>query len=146
MADILSHRDIECIIMGHRVEGWATDDPPIEFPSIDLMNVETGRDGTVYGTDTAMLGGEVKLKLLPTSRTALWFLIRLQERNKGVKRIFAGIYSNIALNYSVSMRGGLLKMMTPIIVQGQTFEPTIHFEELIPDVEAATFSPAPRTS
>lgn len=143
MPTILSQRDIECLLLGHRIEGWSNEDPPIEFPEINFLDVQEGRDGSIYGTDTGILGGEVKFKLHPASRSALWFLVRLQERNRGVRRIFSGTYSNAALGYSCTFKGGLLKMMRPMIVQGQTFEPVIHFEQIIPDTEGAVFDPAP---
>ena len=130
---------IEVQIDGFSMSGWANEDPPVEFPPIDALEAIFGKDGTLYGNDTGMRGGDVTLKFLPTSAGAQWWLQRWSERLKGKRRVFHGIYTDSELNVSISLRGGLLKTCPAAIVPGQTFEVTVTFQELIPNMDGANF-------
>lgn len=143
MATHLSWRHIELILNGHRFQGWSDDDPPVEFPDIDLVNVVTGKDGAAYYSDTGMLGGEVTIKLLPTSESAKRCLRWLEERDSGARLEFEGTYGDSEIGFSAALRGGALRTCRPATVPDQNFEVVFHFEEIIPDYDAAQFSPAP---
>ena len=137
----LSHLKQVLILNGKRVSGLADEDPPIEFPQIQLLEDTWGKDGTLYTVATEILGGEVTIKLLPTSpdvkRFLRWFA-QIQNR----RRIrFEGSYGDSELNYSTLMQGGEMKECPPTIVPGQSFEAMFVFEKLIPQYDSARFDP-----
>lgn len=143
MPTILSHRHIELVINGHRFDGYADDDSPVEFPDMELVDTQRGKDGTLYGTDTAMIGGEVTVKLLPVSQSAIRVLRWFDEIQRGARLEFEGNYGDAELNYSAQMRGGFLKRCPAMIDPGKTFEVVFEFEQIIPDMDGARFAPAP---
>ena len=145
MTTTLSSRHINLILNGHRFTGYAEDDPPVEFPDMDLVETVTGRDGAMYANDTAMLGGDVTVKLLPTSESSKQVLRWLAQRQRGERLEFEGEYGDTALGYDVVLRGGVMKTCAPATVPGKTFEVVFAFEELIPNYDGARFAAAPQT-
>ena len=143
MTNTTNFRHIEMDINGHVVQNWADEDPPVEFEGIDMVDVVFGRDGAMYVNDKAMLGGEVKIMLLPTSPTALRCIRWFAERQNDRRLTFEATYQDTALNYGMRMVGGVLKQCDPIIVPGKTYEATFVFERFIPDVDGARFNPPP---
>ena len=143
MPEILSHRHIIFRLNGKRLQGFADEDPPVEFPEIDMLDAVFGKDGALYGNDTAILGGEVVAKFQPTSQACIDILRWFAQRQRGSRLAFAGSYADLELGYSLDLRGGLFKMTKPIIVPGETFQATWVFEELIPDVDGVSFDPVP---
>ena len=143
MPTTLSHRHIVLIINGHRYEGYASDDSPVEFGDNELVNTERGKDGTLYGTDTSEIGTVLTVKLLPVSRSAIRVLQWYTDIQRGQRLEFEGSYGDNELNYSCQMRGGFLTQCPSMIVPGKTFEHMFEFEEVIPDVDGARFAPAP---
>ena len=143
MPNELSHRQCELILNAHRFTGFSDDDPPVDFPAIDLTKIQYGQDGTLYATDTGRQGGEMMVKLAPSSpsaqRIARWF----RERQQGARRTFSGTYGDPGLGYSLTLEGGKLVSAPPIVVPGQTYEAKFSFERLIPQMDGAQFDPAP---
>lgn len=139
MPTILSHRHIKMTINGIRITGFADDDQPVSFPNIEMVDPKFGKDGSLYGTDTGMLGGEVTIKLLPAAPFVKQCLNWMAERHKLVRRTFYGTYGDNQLNFQISMLGGMLKSCTSASTPGQTFEIVFVFEELIPDYDNAKF-------
>ena len=146
MPNILSDRHVECIINDHRIEGWADESPPIDFPEIEMIEAMYGRDGTLYGAETGRQGGEVTLKLLPASRSAIRFMRWFAERQRGGRITFEGTYGDNELGYSMQMKGGLFRMLRPMIVSRQVVNVGLVFEQLIPNFDGVEFDPAPQAS
>lgn len=146
MPTILSSRHAELTINGHRFTGFSDDDPPVEFPDIELITTMRGRDGAMYASDTAIQGGEVTVKLLPTSQSAKQVLRWMTEILRGGRMLFQGSYADTELGYSVQLKGGMLKTAPPSVVPGKTYEATFEFEQLLPDYDGANFAPAPQVA
>lgn len=142
MASYLSQRHIRLIINSYVFESYGNDDP-VQFPDIDMMEVIQGRDGAISATDTAMLGGEVVVSLLPTSpsirRCMQWYN---EWRRTGAAEL-EGSYTNTIIGYSAQLKGGYMKRARPMVQPGVIYTVTFHFEELIPDFAGATFNSAP---
>ena len=138
MATTLSFRHVSLQINGHSFSGWADEDPPVDFESLDLLEATFGRSGDMYISDRGKRGGEVTVKLLPTSPSAVRCLQWLNESLKDADLDFNGIYADTKLNIGLTMKNGKFKMCDTTVVDGKTFECTWLFEELIPDVDGAT--------
>ena len=124
----------------------SADKPPVELPEIELYETEYGYDGQMYATATARQGGDVKVKLLPTSPTnARWLGIHAQIQ-KGIHVIFHGSYrydtliGGVQQSWGWTMRGGVMKMAMPGMVAGANGIWTFAFEQIIPDFTAANFN------
>ena len=146
MANILSHRSVSLILNGYRFEAFADDDPPVDFGDMDIYEITHGQDGGMYAHDTSMLGGEVIVKLLPTSNSAIkviqWFAMRQASAGAG-GIIFSGTYGDATRGYSIALQRGVLRRCHPIIVPNKTFECTFEFERFVPSVDGVRFEPAP---
>ena len=138
-----SHRHIACIIDGERQTGWAAEDEPVVFPEITITEVEVGKDGTLQVTDTGHLGGEVELKFASNSPSVGFWLKRFTDRQRGVRHIFEGSYSDPERGIACTMSGGVLMTEKPMKTPGQTFVVKLHFQEIIPDVDAAQWATLP---
>ena len=152
MATIIEHRNAVLVLGGEtltRVSGLSDDNPPIELPDIPLYETHFGNDGTMYAMGTSIQGGDVKVKLLPTSQTnARWLAVHALIQ-KGVHMIWHGTYhydtvvGGLQQSWGFTMRGGVLKSAPPGMVAGANGVWTFAFEQIIPDTLAANFSPAP---
>ena len=143
MAQIQDHRHIICLINGHRVQGWADEDVPVEFPKDELNNITRGRDGSLYGTDTGNVGGRVTFRVAPTSPSAHWFIKQWEKRVRGERIIYEGSYGDTEQGNSVSFAGGILVQAPPMIEPGQTYEAILEFEEIHSDIDGAQSSAPP---
>ena len=99
-----------------RVSGLSDDNPPIELPDIPLYETHFGHDGTMYAMGTSMQGGDVKVKLLPTSQTnARWLGVHAQIQ-KGVHIIWHGLYhydtvvGGLQQSWGFALRGGVTEV------------------------------------
>ena len=77
---ILSHAHIQCILNGHRVTGWAEDDPPYAFEFEDAAELVEGQDGGLYGVGMPRLGGTFRFMVQPASPTVQWAMQQEQHR------------------------------------------------------------------
>ena len=139
----LSHRHQTLIMNGERVTGLASDDPPVDLPQIALIEEDFGNDGTMYGMGTAMRGGDVVVKLQPSSPQVKSWMRKFAEIQAGARILWNGVYGDSSLGYSTLLRGGFLKQARPGITPGQTAEFTFVFEECIPQFDNARFAPIP---
>ena len=139
----LSWRHISLVIGGYEFSGFAGDDQPVVFPTIEMVDPQFGKDGVLYGVDTGMLGGEVSVKLQMASGGVKQCLQWLAQRHKGVRRSFDGNFGDTELGFSVQMKGGLLKSCMSAGTPGGTFEATWVFQEIIPDYDGAQFNSDP---
>ena len=138
-----SHRDIVFILDGHRVTGFAEDDPPVDFPAIELLTEKYGQDGQMYVMSTARRGGQFTVKLLPTSPTTkLWMRHHAEIQNGAIKN-YAGSYADPNLDYDTLIRGAKLKTAPSTVVPGVTAEFVFVAQELIPEFDNANFAAAP---
>ena len=144
MPKAVSQRRISLILNGHQFEGWSTSDAPVKFPGVDLLEIQRGRDGTMYASDTGNRGGEMQVMLHPTSisaqRCAKWW----GEHAKDADLNFSGIYNDPDLGISLSLRGGKMRNAPPIPVQGEDYQATWDFEEMVPNVDGGTPNEPPR--
>ena len=137
---VLSWRHITLKIGEHTFVSLASDDQPVTFPNMDLVDVVYGKSGEMYGNETGMLGGDVSVRVLPASRDARQLLTWLAQRHKGSRRTFSGMFGDSRLGFSVQMKGGLMKSCTAASVPGADFEAVFSFQEIIPDYDGAEFN------
>ena len=151
MTQILSHTHVDLILSGIRIEGYAEEDEPVEFPDgSDRVEIKTGADGASYGVSKAMFGGDVTIRLEPTSPSTQQFIQWGQEqkenmRNRRAFRIHSGSYTDTVQRRSSRLEGGMLKTWPDQATPDKTFEVVIHFDDIINQVDAAVFHP-PLTS
>lgn len=143
MPNYLTNRHSQLIMNGERVQGLSDDNPPIELPSISLVEAVFGNDGTMYARGTAIRGGEVTVHLLPTSTTAKDWLRRHAEIQNGARIIWNGIYTDPELGYDTELRGGYLMTAPTGSVPGANLDFVFVFEEVIPNYDNAVFEPTP---
>ena len=142
----LSHLKQVLILNGTRVSGLADASPPIDFPTIELLEDTWGKDGTLYTVATERLGGEVTIKLLPTSPDVKRFLRWFAQIQNGQRIRFEGSYGDPELNFSTLMQGGEMKSCPPTIIPGVDFEVMFVFEKLTPQYDSARFEPVAHAS
>lgn len=136
-------RHITFTVNGERVTGFANEDPPVEFPDIDLIERTRGPDGTAHDLSTGTKGGEVMVKLLPTSRF-VGVVLRWMARILNDEILdFEGSYADSRLGISSLLRGGKLIKCPPAVVPGETFECTFDFEEIVPQADRHQVDPPP---
>lgn len=138
-----SWRRVSFILNGHRFQGWSDDKPPIDFPKIELKETKRGADGVLYATDTGIRGGEVTVKLFPTSVSTQRVLKWRAEAQRDRALVFNGSFVNPDTNSSSRMKNGYLKSSDGESVPGKTFMATFEFEQIIPSADSGTFSPRP---
>ena len=146
MPTILSFEHIKLTLNGHTFQGWANEDPPVEFPDIEFLETDWGKDGTLYASNTAIRGGEVMVKLLPSSRSTKKVLNWVSERQRGKRLSFKGTFSDPELGFTVTLRGGLLTQAAAAAVPDKTYEATFTFEEILPNYNTAQFDPKPAST
>ena len=154
MAHILSWAHISMVLTSHRnegeqhtVDGFADEDRPIEFPSSDDMaDLTFGHDGALYGTAVPMYGGEVTIRLNPTSPSTQWFIDEREAWKQanltgGIDPIptYSGTYTDSSQNRTVRMEGGVMLRCPHINEPGVTFEVVIVFEQIVSSVGGAYF-------
>jgi len=134
-------------INGHTITGLASDDRPIEYPTGDeLVTIEVGQDGGVYGQEIPMFGGPVTYRLQPSSPSVQWFINERKARDEaninGTElTVYNGTETDPAVGESIALRGGRLLQAPHKSEPGQTYEAVIYYERIIPDVDAAKFNP-----
>ena len=146
--NIIDHRNAVLVIGGETlttVTGLSDDNPPVELPEIPLYETHVGYDGTMYAQGTGRQGGEVKIKLLPTSPTNVRWLNIHAQIQKGMHVIFRGTYNyqlhaidgngrELVQDYGFTLSGGVMKMGPPGIIAGMNGIWTFEFEKITPDV------------
>lgn len=145
-----SHAHLEVTINGHEVVGWAEDDPPYEFEEEDLVETKRGQDGGLYGLSMPHLGGDITLKLSPTSPTTQWAIQQKQEfktaeKDKAAQTVYEGTFNDPVAGVNMNLAGGVFVNCPSFPTAGQTFEVMFRFEEFTSEVDGGTFHP-PLTS
>ena len=145
MANILSTRELRVEINGVQLVGFSGDDPVIEFPDDDFLEVESGKDGASYATDTGMIGGEVTFKFLPTSPSVKTLLGWRHKWIAGERNNFTASVNDSKLGISVSMDLGYLIRCPVMPVPGMTsFDVTFYFEKIdLPNPGSIKFQGVP---
>ena len=148
--NLRSHAHIELILNGHRIVGWADDDPPYEFESEEAAEYKRGQDGGLYGRSMQSFGAKLTIKLDPSSPSTQWCIQQEQMRKNAEKsgdsiRVFAGTISDSAAGISMQLAGGGIVKFPPWSVANQSYEAEIEFEEVTSEVDGGVFHP-PLTS
>ena len=142
MSQILSNAHIECIFNGHRIEGLADEDRPFEFPSPeDMVDIQVGADGGVYGMSVVQFGGPFIVRLAPNSPSAAWAITKREawkqaQINGEAIETFSGTYADPVQGRQVTFEGGVMLRCPDMVEPGQTFEFAFYFERMIPNTEA----------
>ena len=139
----LSNRHAILTLNGRRITAFSDDEPPVELPEIELAKTTRGQDGSMYATGTAAKGGEVMVKLLPTSPDTKWLMRKHAQIQNGARITFKGSYGDSEIGYKVLLRGGVLVKAPAGISPGKNVEFTFDFEEVIPQFDAMRTSRAP---
>lgn len=134
------------ILNGHRFSGFADEEPAVELEPVELLMEKWSKDGALHGVGTNRKGGQMTVKLQPTSPSAKWMLGQHAEIQRGERIEWNGTYGDPGLNYDQTLRGGLLKSCPFGTSPDQTFEVVLIFERVTPDYGAADFSPTPEAS
>ena len=145
---LLSNAHREATINGEPVEKLADVDRPIEYTmgGDDRFNLKTGRDGGMYGEYLGQLGDMVMYRVEPTSPTAQRMII-VNEMNKmagmeGSEFVtMEGTDDDPVQGRTTQLMGGLLQQCPTQIEPGVDFEFGIKYEQVVSDVEGATFMP-----
>ena len=141
--NVLSHLHSILTINGEQVQQLADDDVPVEMPDMDLYETTRGKDGAMYAFGTGVRGGEVTVKLLPTSVTAKSWLRKVALIQRGASIVWEGVWEDSTLGYSTLLRGGVLKKAPPAVHPGKNVEFMFDFEECVPQYDSANFDPLP---
>jgi len=140
MTTQLSTRSSILILNGVRITGFSDDDNPVEFSESELATVKFGQDGTMYSNATGNQGGEMTVKLLPSSPSAKWLMRHAARIKAGAVIYWNGSYGDPTLNYKVTLRGGVMTKPPNAIVPGTDPAFMFTFEEIVPDFDTARFS------
>ena len=143
MPTLASHLHQTLILNGHRFVNLADNERPIELPSIEMLTHRFGKDGGMLATRTNIQGGEVMVRLLPTSQSVKFVLKQRALMNNGKRINFSGSYSDSQLNFTIQLVGGFLKACPPGIEPDVDFECTFLFEQIIGNFDAAKFAAPP---
>ena len=148
MPNQIDHRSYSLKLNGVQITGLADEDPPVQLPVIDLNDPTFGKDGLMYPQGTSMQGGDVIVKLAPTSPSTARLLNWVTSIMNGERLRFYGEFGEAGSGTKTwtEMEGGVLKSSPPGIMPGQTAEFTFTFEKLIPHFENADFDPVPYAS
>lgn len=140
MTTQLSTRSSILILNGVRITGFSDDDNPVEFDESELATVKFGQDGTLYANATGKQGGEMTVKLLPSSPSTKWLMRHAARIKAGAVIYWNGSYGDPSLNYKATLRGGIMTKPPNAIVPGTDPSFMFTFEEIIPDFDTARFS------
>lgn len=150
MSGILSdaHRDHR--VNGHRIEGMADNERPIQLPSdVERYVITWGADGGMYARSKPQFGGPVIYRVLPTSVTAGWALGQrnlIDQADKlGLEHPkYEATDIQIVQGLTLGLFGGVMTMPPVGIEAGQaSFEFTITYEVIVPNPEQATWERSP---
>ena len=149
MAQIQSNAHISLVLNEYTISGFADEERPVEFPSSDdLLDRKYGNDGSMYGMSKPMYGGDLTIRLAPTSHATAWFVkerIKLKnaQTNGDPLPTYSGTFKDEGQGRKAELSGGYLLRCADLPEAGQTFEVVIAFERIIGNVDAAKFQPAP---
>ena len=148
MATILSSRNTKLVITpaeGEALEvtGFSDDDPVIEWPDDEFMEMIQGKDGLSYGNDLGMIGGPMTIKLVPVSPAIPRFLRWRNAYVAGERINFSGSYGDPNLQLGVSFSEGYLVYCPPMAMPGVDFEITMWFEKYESDADTARLQATP---
>ena len=129
---------------GHVVQGWSEDADALSMPDeFEFATTRRGADGMLAAFGTGARGGEVAIKLLPTSPSAQFFM-QQQTAILGGDRVVwdASIVNDetgasFTLTRGVLIKGPLGQNMGAGDFANQTF--TLDFEEIVPNYDGASF-------
>ena len=144
MAQLKSHRHVECVLNGHRITGWSDDDPPYEFEYEDSIEIKRGQDGGLYGSSMPNFGGKFTIKLDPTSPSAQWCMQQEQLRKNAMKnntaiRTYSGTFSDPVQGVSWRLEGGFIMKFPSTSIANTSYEAMLEFEEITANVDGGTF-------
>ena len=136
MPQVQSHGGMSLIINGERVQGFADEDPPVEYDAPSLYEETRGADGALYVRGTNNPGGSLTVKLLPTSKDTARFMRYRARIQAGEDVPINGFYGDPRLGMSAEMDGGFL-MTAPqgVIPPGTTAEFVFIFERITPNYD-----------
>lgn len=134
------HRHCKLVLNGTEISGFGDDPRPVELPEAELIKTKVGADGALYGNASGMRGGEVKIKLAPTSPSTKFLMQKVTEIHEGARIEWNGSYGDSVLNYTTELKGGLLTKGPKGIEPETDAVFTFYFEELIPDFAGANFN------
>ncbi len=147
MSNIRSNANRQLIINGHRHVGFADEDRPIEYPSgEDMADLSYGPDGGQYGTSTVMFGGEVTIRLEPSSPSAQFWMKEKQMWKQAhidgsAITTYQGSDNDPVFGVSARLVNGLLMRCPDMSEPGVTFEVVLAFERIIGNPDAGKFQP-----
>jgi len=138
---------VDLTLNGHLIQGLSDDTDAVTMPDIELTTVRRGANGELLSFRTGNRGGEVMIKLLPSSPTHAFLQRQVAQINNpdDPARVNGALGINDVLNgIQVSCRRGVLKT-APF---GQTYgqgeaanrEYTFDFEEIVPQYDNASFA------
>ena len=143
MPSQLSYLNQHLILNGERITGFADEEPAVDLPNIALSKTKRGPDGTMFVMGTGAKGGEVTVKLLPTSPSVKTFMRAHAEIQQGARIDFEGSFSDDELGFSMLLRGGVLVEAPPGITPDMNPHFKFDFEEAVPEFDGAQFAPTP---
>ena len=127
--------------------GWSDDEDAFMVPDVELAKIIRGADGKMMASATSNRGGEIRLKLLPTSLSTQFFAQQISQIRLGATVVFNGLSFNNESGISLRMERGVLITGPFGQTQGKeaaaTREFVFEFESLIPNYDGARFTGPP---
>ena len=149
---ILSNAQISLVLNGVTIQGFADEDRPVEFPmSDDMIERKYGADGALYGTTKPMYGGDLTIRLAPSSSSTAWF-VKERIKWKNAQRdgtalpVYNGTFADEGQGRTATLTKGYMLRCADLPEAGITFEVVLAFESIIGNIDGATFAPPPSSS
>ena len=92
------------------ITGWSDDNDALTMPDeFEIMNTRFGAGGELAAFRTGLKGGDVTIKLLPTSPTVKALMIRLTEVHRGVIMEWEGHIEDTVNKFKFELQDGVMK-------------------------------------
>ena len=130
----------------HTVTGWSDDADALTMPDeFELMNTRYGAGGQLAAFRTGMVGGDVTIKLLPTSPSVVYFMQRVEfALLPGSRLIWSGYVEDRVNNFKFLLRNGVMAAAPLGVTIGSGDAANrmfrFSFEAIVPEWENARFA------
>lgn len=142
---LTSYDHIECVLNGHTIKGYADENPPIMLDFEDTSESRQGPHGNIYVLEKAKQDAILRVRLMPHSPSVRWFIDRYNERVQRQRDrvegpFFSGSLTDVAKNTNWGLYGGFIINVPGFSVGDQTYEASIRFERVVPNVSGGRYA------
>ena len=91
------------------VTGWSDDADALTMPDeFEIMNTRYGAGGELAAFRTGLKGGDITIKLLPTSPTVKAFMLRLTDIHGGAQMEWSGYIEDTVNDFNFTLEDGVM--------------------------------------